>query len=33
MDKEPVMHYDRIETMNNTGFQAARRVAVAATIS
>ena len=27
IDKEPVMQYDRIETMNNTGFQAARKAA------
>ena len=27
IDLEPVMQYDRIDTMNNTGFQAARRAA------
>ncbi len=27
IDEEPVMPYGRIETMNNTGFQAARKAA------
>ena len=27
IDKEPVMQYDRIDTMNNTGWQNARRAA------
>ena len=27
IDEKPVMRYDRIETMNNTGFQAARKAA------
>jgi integrase len=27
IDREPVMAYDRIDTMNNTGFQTARKAA------